>query len=201
MGKGVIVSADLVKELRDRTGAGMMDCKKALLENNGDVESAIDFLRKEGIAKAEKKMGRETQEGLVDSYIHPGSKLGVMVEINCETDFVAKTEEFQRFARDIAMHIAAMNPVSISREDVPQEIVDKERDIYRSQALSSGKPEKILEKIVEGKIEKFYSEVCLFEQSFVKNPDLNVGNLLKEMIAKVGENITIKRFVRFRLGE
>jgi elongation factor Ts len=201
MGKGVVVSADLVKELRERTGAGMMDCKKALLENNGDVESAIDFLRKEGIAKAEKKMGRETQEGLVDSYIHPGSKLGVMVEINCETDFVAKTEEFQRFARDIAMHIAAMNPVSISREDVPEEIVDKERDIYRSQALSSGKPEKILEKIVEGKIEKFYSEVCLLEQSFVKNPDLSVGNILKEMIAKVGENIAIKRFIRFRLGE
>jgi len=201
MSSEMVVTAALVKELRERTGAGMMDCKRALLESKGNIESAIHYLRKAGIAKAEKKMGRETQEGLVDAYIHPGSKLGVLVEVNCETDFVAKTNEFQRFVRDIAMQIAATNPLSINRDEVPKETVEKEQEIYRSQALASGKPEKILDKIVEGKMEKFYAEVCLIEQPFVKNPDINVGTLLKELIAKVGENIVIKRFVRFRMGE
>ena len=195
------VRVSLVKELRDRTGAGMMDCKNALLKTNGNVDTAIEHLRKQGIAKAERRVGKTTQEGQVEAYIHPGSKLGVLVEVNCETDFVARTEEFHKFVRDVAMQIAATDPIAISRDEVPEEIVEKERTIYRSQALSSGKPEKIVEKIVEGKIVKFYSEVCLKEQPFVKNPDVNVGNLLKELIAKVGENITIKRFIRFRLGE
>lgn len=195
------VRVSLVKELRDRTGAGMMDCKNALLKTNGNVDTAIEHLRKQGIAKAERRVGKTTQEGLVEAYIHPGSKLGVLVEVNCETDFVARTEEFHKFVRDVAMQIAATDPIAISRDEVPEEIVEKERTIYRSQALSSGKPEKVVEKIVEGKMVKFYSEVCLKEQPFVKNPDVNVGNLLKELIAKVGENITIKRFIRFRLGE
>ncbi|MCH7761166.1 translation elongation factor Ts, partial [candidate division TA06 bacterium] len=171
------VRVSLVKELRDRTGAGMMDCKNALLKTNGNVDTAIEHLRKQGIAKAERRVGKTTQEGLVEAYIHPGSKLGVLVEVNCETDFVARTEEFHKFVRDVAMQIAATDPIAISRDEVPEEIVEKERTIYRSQALSSGKPEKVVEKIVEGKMVKFYSEVCLKEQPFVKIPDVNVGNL------------------------
>ncbi len=195
------ITAAMVKELREKTGAGMMDCKKALQEAEGDFEKAVDLLRKKGIAKAAKRAEREANEGVVTAYIHPGSKLGALVEVNCETDFVAKTDDFQEFAKNIAMHIAASNPLAVSREELDQTVLEKEKEIYREQALASGKPEHIVDKIVEGRLEKYYSEVCLLEQPYVKDPDKTIKELLTETIAKVGENINIKRFARFRIGE
>lgn len=195
------ITAAQVKELRDITGAGMMDCKKALSETDGDIEKAIEYLRKKGLQKVEKKAGRQTSEGIIQSYIHPGSRLGVLVEINCETDFVARTEEFQNFAKDIAMHIAASKPLAIEREQISQELIDKELEIYRAQMREQGKPEQIIEKIVTGKIDKYYQEVCLMEQNFVKDPDKTVKELLNEKISKLGENMSIRRFVRYQLGE
>nr|MBF0220879.1 translation elongation factor Ts [Desulfobulbaceae bacterium] len=191
----------MVKELRDKTNAGMMDCKKALQENNGDMEKSIDFLRQKGLAVAAKRAGRATSEGVIETYIHGGSKLGVMVELGCETDFVAKTDDFINFAKDVAMQIAATNPVSMSRDDVPAELLERERDIYRQQALDSGKPENILEKIIAGKLDKFFAESCLLEQKFVKDPDLTIHDKLNELIAKMGENISIKKYVRLQVGQ
>ena len=190
----------MVKELRDKTNAGMMDCKKALGETDGDMEKAIDLLRQKGLAVAQKRAGRSTSEGIVQTYIHAGGKLGVMVEVNCETDFVAKTDDFQNFAKDVAMHIAAMNPVAVRREEISPDLVAREAEIYKKQAMDSGKPENIAEKMVTGKLDKFYSEVSLMEQKFVKNPDLNIQDLLNDLISKMGENITVKRFVRFQVG-
>lgn len=195
------VDAKLVKDLRERTGAGMMDCKKALVESKGDLDSAVDFLRKAGIAKAEKKSVRDANEGLIISYIHHGSKLGVLLDIGCETDFVAKTEGFEELANNIAMQIAATNPIAISKEDLSSDLIDKEKDIYTEQAKSTGKPDNVVKKIVDGKIEKFVEENCLINQSFIKDPDVKIGQLVQEAIAKLGENITINRFVRFALGE
>ncbi len=195
------VDAKLVKDLRERTGAGMMDCKKALVESKGDLDSAVEFLRKAGIAKAEKKSIRDANEGLIISYIHHGSKLGVLLDIGCETDFVAKTEGFEELANSIAMQIAATNPIAISEEDLSSDLIDKERDIYTEQAKSTGKPDNVVKKIVDGKIEKFIEENCLINQSFIKDPDVKIGQLIQEAIAKLGENITINRFVRFALGE
>ncbi|NOZ07677.1 MAG: translation elongation factor Ts [FCB group bacterium] len=195
------ISAAAVKDLRARTGAGMMDCKKALVEADGDTEKAIEALRKAGIAKAEKKSGRAANDGAISTYIHPGAKLGVLLEVNCETDFVAKTPDFQQFTKDVAMHIAASNPLVVSREELDPGVVEKEREIFTELTRKSGKPEKIIPKIVEGRIEKFYGEVVLLEQSFVKDPDKTVKDLLTETIAKLGENITISRFARFELGE
>ena len=195
------ISAAQVKELREKTGAGMMDCKKALTEANGDMEKAIEILREKGLAAAAKKAGRVAAEGLVESYIHAGGRIGVLVEVNCETDFVAKTEEFRSFVRDIAMQIAAMNPKYVKRDEVPAEVVDKEREILRTQALNEGKPEHIVEKMVEGRLEKYFKEVCLLEQPFIKDGDKTIEQLVKEMIARIGENISIRRFVRFELGE
>ncbi len=195
------ITAAMVKELRERTNAGMMDCKKALQECDGDMEKAVDYLRQKGLAVAAKRAGRATSEGVVQSYIHAGNKLGVMVEVNCETDFVAKTDQFIEFARNIAMHIAATNPLCIKREDAPKDVLDKEREIYRNQALESGKPEHIVDKIVEGRIEKYLKEICLLEQPYVKNPDLTIQDLLNELVAKMGENISIRRFVRYQVGE
>jgi elongation factor Ts len=195
------ISLELVKDLRQRTGAGIVDCKTALQQAGGNIEAAIDFLRKKGLATAAKKAGRIATDGLVASYIHAGGKMGVLVEINCETDFVAKTEDFQGFVKNMAMHIAAANPQFIKREDVPQEVLEKEREIYRTQALDSGKPEKVIGKIVEGKLERFYSEVCLLEQTYIKDSDLTVKEVLDGMIGKLGENIAIRRFARFQLGE
>ncbi|MBM9535878.1 translation elongation factor Ts [Desulfobulbus alkaliphilus] len=194
------ITSQMVKELRDKTNAGMMDCKKALAETAGDMEKAVDFLRQKGLAVAAKRAGRETREGVVESYIHAGGKLGVMVEVGCETDFVAKTDDFKAFAKAVAMHIAAMNPVAVSREEVPAEILQREKDIYVNQALESGKPQQIVEKMVGGKIEKYLSEICLLEQKYVKNPDLSVQDLLNELVAKMGENISIKKFARFQIG-
>lgn len=194
------ITSQMVKELRDKTNAGMMDCKKALVENDGDMEKSIDFLRQKGLAVAAKRAERATSEGVIESYIHAGGKLGVMVEVGCETDFVAKTDSFIEFARNIAMHIAASNPVAIKREDVPEDLINREKEIYSKQALDSGKPENIIEKIVAGKIDKFYSEICLLEQKYVKNPDLSVQDLLNEIVASLGENITVKRFARFQVG-
>jgi elongation factor Ts len=195
------ISASLVKELRDKTGVGVMDCKKALKECNGDINQAIDYLRKKGISTAKKRGGRVTSEGQVQSYIHAGGKIGVLVEVNCETDFTGKTEDFSDFVKNVAMQIAATNPISIDREGIPSDILEKEREIYATQARESGKPEKIIDKIVEGKLKKFYAEACLLEQDYVKNPDITVQDLLHEMMAKTGENIAVKRFVRFQLGE
>jgi elongation factor Ts len=195
------ISTSLIKELREKTGVGIMDCKTALSECDGDIEKAVDYLRKKGIATAKKRGGRATSQGQVQSYIHAGGKIGVLVETNCETDFTGKTDEFTAFAKDLAMQIAATNPVSIDRERVPQEILEKEREIYLTQAKESGKPEKVMEKIVEGKLKKFFSEVCLLEQPFVKNPDITVEDLINEMIAKTGEKIVVSRFARFQLGE
>ena len=197
----VAISADLVKQLREKTGAGIMDCKTALSDNSGDMEKAIEFLRKKGLATAAKRAGRAVSEGTIQSYIHMGGKLGVMVEVGCETDFVAKNEDFQEFARDIAMHIAASNPLGISPEDIPQETLDKEMEIYKAQAKETGKPDNILEKIAQGKLQKFIKENCLMDQPYVRNPDISVADLLNELIAKIGENITIKRFARFQVGE
>jgi len=195
------ISLELVKDLRQRTGAGIVDCKTALQQAGGNIEAAIEYLRKKGLATAAKKAGRIAADGLVASYIHAGGKMGVLVEINCETDFVAKTEDFQSFVKNMAMHIAAANPQFIKREDVPQEVLDKEREIYRTQALDSGKPAKVIDKIVEGKLERFYSEVCLLEQTYIKDSDLSVKEVLDGMIGKIGENIAIRRFARFQLGE
>jgi elongation factor Ts len=190
----------MVKDLRDKTAAGMMDCKKALTETNGDMEKAVDLLRQKGLAVAAKRAGRATSEGVIETYIHAGGKLGVMIELGCETDFVAKTDAFREFARDVAMHIAATNPVSISRDEVPESVLTREKDIYIQQAIDSGKPANIAEKMVAGKIEKFLAEVCLLEQQYVKNPDLSIQDLLNEVVGKMGENISIKRFARFQVG-
>ena len=196
-----MVTASMVKELRERTGAGMMDCKRALQDTNGDIDKAIELLRERGLAAAAKKSGRIAAEGLVDSYIHFGGKIGALVEVNCETDFVAKTDDFKSFVRDIAMHIAAANPQYLSRDDVPQAVVDKEREILRVQTLNEGKPEKIADKIVDGRISKFFKEVCLLEQAYVRDPDKTVQDVVMENIAKFGENINIRRFVRYEMGE
>ena len=195
------ITAAMVKELREKTGVGMMDCKKALTETDGDMEKAIEVLRKSGVAKAEKRAHREAKEGVVEAYIHPGSKLGVLVEVNCETDFVSNTDDFKDFARNVAMHVAATNPLAVKREEVDQNIIDKEIQIYTEQARQQGKPDHIIEKIAQGRVEKYYSEIVLMEQPYVKDPDKTIKDLLTETIAKVGENITIKRFARFRIGE
>ncbi|MFC1814883.1 translation elongation factor Ts [Thermodesulfobacteriota bacterium] len=195
------ISATMVKQLREKTGTGIMDCKEALSACNGDINNAIDFLRKKGLATARKRAGRAMSEGTIQSYIHMGGKLGVLVEVNCETDFVAKTDDFKEFSKNIAMHIAATNPVGIAPEDVPEEILNKEREIYHAQALEMGKPEKMIAKIVEGKLNKFFKENCLLKQAYVRDPDMTVADLLNDVIAKIGENITVKRFVRFQLGE
>ena len=195
------ITAASVQALRKATGAGMMDCKKALSEAGGDPEKATDILRKKGTMRAAKRQDRETREGIIHSYIHMGGKIGVLVELNCETDFVARTDEFQLLAKDIAMHIAATNPDVVSREEVPAETVNKEKEIYREQAAQSGKPEKVLDKIVEGRLDKYYQEICLLEQAFVKNPDVSVKQLIEEATAKIGEKIQVRRFARYQLGQ
>jgi elongation factor Ts len=195
------ISAAMVKDLREKTGAGIMDCKEALTECDGDLEKAVDFLRKKGLATAAKRAGRVLSEGVVQSYIHMDGKLGVMVEVNCETDFVAKNEDFKVFAKNIAMHIAATNPVAIKPEDVPEAILAREKEIYRAQVLEMGKPEHIADKIVDGKMQKFFKESCLLNQDYVRDPDITVSDVLNELIAKIGENITVRRFVRFKIGE
>jgi elongation factor Ts len=195
------INAKLVMQLREKTGAGIMDCKEALTECKGDMDSAVDFLRKKGLATAAKRAGRAMTEGVIQSYIHMDNKLGVLVEVNCETDFVAKNEDFNAFAKNLAMHIAATNPVAIRPEDVPEETVDKEKEIYRAQVLEMGKPEKVADKIVDGKLQKYFKENCLLNQAYVRDPDMTIEDLLNEMIAKIGENISIKRFARFRIGE
>src|SRR6266571_5905445 len=197
----VNISATQVRELRDKTGAPMMDCKSALSEAKGDIEQAIVLLRKKGQAMAAKKATREATEGLVASYIHAGGKIGVIVEVNCESDFVARTEAFQQLCHDVAMHIAALEPRYVRREDVTPDMLEKEREIYGEQARAAGKPEPVIEKIVSGKMEKFYEETCLYEQHFIKDESLTVGELINQCIAKLGENITVKRFVRFKVGE
>ena len=195
------ITASQVKELRDRTGAGMMECKSALKETGGDVDKAVDVLRKRGLAAAAKKAGRTAAEGAVGSYIHAGGKIGVLVEVNCETDFVAKTEDFQQLVRDIAMHVAASNPRFVAREDVDASMMEHEREIYREQALASGRPENVVEKIVDGKMGRFYAEHCLLEQPFVKDPDKTVSQMIQSAVARMGENIMVRRFTRFGLGE
>ncbi|MBW2706086.1 MAG: translation elongation factor Ts [Deltaproteobacteria bacterium] len=195
------ISATMVKQLREKSGAGMMDCKHALVECDADIEKAVDFLRKKGLATAQKRAGRAMTEGTIQSYIHMGGKLGVLVEVNCETDFVAKNEDFIQFAKNIAMHIAATNPLGVRAEDVPEETIQRERDIYQAQALETGKPENVITKIVDGKMNKFFKENCLLNQPYVRDPDLAVEDVLNELIAKIGENITIKRFARFQTGE
>lgn len=195
------ISATMVKQLREKSGAGMMDCKQALVECDADIDKAIDFLRKKGLATAQKRAGRAMTEGTIQSYIHMGGKLGVLVEVNCETDFVAKNEDFIQFSKNIAMHIAATNPLGLRAEDVPEETVQRERDIYTAQALETGKPENVIAKIVDGKMNKFFKENCLLNQPYVRDPDLAVEDVLNELIAKIGENITIRRFVRFQTGE
>lgn len=195
------ITAAMVKELRERTGVGMMECKKALVAAQGNMDEAVKGLREKGLAAAAKKAGRITAEGRIESYIHGAGRIGVLVEVNCETDFVAKTDEYREFCRDMAMQIAASKPEYVSREEVPAEVIEKEKSILRVQALNEGKPEKIVERMVEGRIEKFYKEFCLLEQPFIKNPDITVQQLLHEKISKVGENIGIRRFVRYELGE
>ncbi len=195
------ISAEMVKELREKTGAGIMDCKEALKGCEGDMEKAIDFLRKKGLATAQKRSGRAMSEGVVEAYIHMGGKLGVLVEVNCETDFVAKTDDFKDLTRNIAMHIAASNPVGIRPEDVPQSVIDREMEIYRAQARELGKPEKMIDKIAEGKMAKFYKDNCLLNQAYVRDPNITIADLLNDSIAKIGENITVRRFVRFQTGE
>lgn len=195
------VSAKLVRDLRERSGAGIMDCKEALKESGSDIDSAIDYLRKKGLSKAAKKAGRQASEGVISSYIHSGGKIGVLLEVNCETDFVARNEVFQNLVKDIAMHIAAVNPAHISAEDVPAEDVEKEKEILAAQAKESGKPDKVIPKIVEGRLLKFFEEKCLLNQKFVKDPDILVGELLKARISELGENIIVRRFIRFQLGE
>lgn len=194
------ISAGMVKQLREKTGAGIMDCKEALTECDGDIDRSVDFLRKKGMATAEKRAGRAMTEGIIESYIHMGGKLGVLVEVNCETDFVAKNDDFKEFARNLAMHIAATNPVGISQEDVSEEVINKEREIYRAQALEMGKPENIVDKIAEGKLSRYFKDNCLLNQAYVRDPNITIADLLNELIAKIGENISIKRFVRFQTG-
>jgi elongation factor Ts len=193
------INAKLVKELRDQTNAGMMDCKKALTECAGDMDKAADWLRKKGIASAAKKEGRATSQGLVEAYIHPGAQVGVLVEVNCETDFVARTDDFKTMVHDIAMHIAAASPVAVAREEVDPALVEKELEIYRAQMREQGKPENMIDKIVAGKLDKFYADVCLLEQKFVKNQDITVGDYVKSVIGKLGENMGVKRFVRYQI--
>jgi elongation factor Ts len=195
------VTVDMIKELREKTGSGMMDCKKALTEADGDMEKAVKWLREKGIASAEKKSGRIAAEGIVDSYIHAGGRVGVLIEVNIETDFAAKNEDFRRFVKELGMQVAAMNPLWVSKEDVPAEVLEKERDIVRNQALNEGKPEKIIDRIVDGRISKFYDENCLLEQAYMKDDSKKIGDLVKEMIAAIGENITVRRFVRYEMGE
>ncbi len=195
------VTTQLIKELRERTGAGVMDCKTALKECGGDIEEAIAFLRKKGLAKAAKKAGRVTSEGLIGSYIHAGGRIGVLVEVNCETDFVARTPDFQDFVKEIAMQIAAMSPKYVKREDVPEEVLEREKEILREQARNTGKPEKVIERIVEGRLEKFFEENCLLEQPYMRDPNIKVKELLAGLVAKLGENITVRRFVRYQLSE
>lgn len=190
----------MVKELRDKTGSGIMDCKQALKENNGDVEKALDFLRKKGLATAQKRSGRDAKEGVIQSYIHMGGKIGVMVEVNCETDFVAKNDDFLEFAKNVAMHIAAAAPMGLDPEEIPADVVARERDIYRERALEQGKPANIVDKIVDGQIEKFYKDSCLLSQAYIRDPKVTINDLLTETIAKIGENIKIRRFARFQLG-
>lgn len=194
------ISADIVKTLRERTGAAMMDCKKALVEVGGDMDKAVEWLRKKGISSAEKKVGRATNEGLIESYIHPGSRLGVLIEVNCETDFVAKTPEFRGLVKDLAMQIAATNPRAVGREEVSTEQINKELEIYRTQASNEKKPENVVERIAQGKLEKFYQENVLLEQSFIKDQNRTVKQVITDVIAKLGENISVRRFVRFQLG-
>jgi elongation factor Ts len=195
------ISAATVKQLREKTGAGIMDCKEALSECNGDISNAVDFLRKKGLAIAAKRAGRATTEGIIESYIHMDSKLGVLVEVNCETDFVAKNDDFKEFAKNVSMHIAATNPVGIREEDVSKETIDKEKEIYRAQVLEMGKPKEIVDKIVEGKLKKYFKDNCLMNQAYVRDPNITIEDLLNELVAKIGENITIKRFARFKIGE
>ena len=196
-----MITAEMVKELRERTGAGMMDCKKALAETQGNMDKAIDFLREKGLAAAAKKAGRVAAEGVVESYIHGGGRIGVLVEINCVTDFVAKTDGFKALARDIAMQIAAANPLFVRREEVAEEVLEHEREVLRAQALNEGKPANIVEKMVVGRIEKYYKEICLMEQPFIKDPDKTITQIINESISKIGENISIRRFTRYQLGE
>jgi elongation factor Ts len=195
------ITATMVKDLRDKTNAGMMDCKKALQETNGDMEKALDFLRQKGLAKALKRSGKEASEGMIHAYIHAGGRIGVLVEVNCETDFAAKSEDFLEFTKNIAMQIAAANPLGIQREDIPEDIIQRERAIYMAQAKESGKPEKILEKMVDGKMRKFYEESVLLDQAYVKDPDKTIQDYLNELVAKIGEKIIIRRFARYQLGE
>ncbi len=195
------ITSEIVKDLREKTGAGMMDCKKALTETDGNIEKAIEYLREKGLAAAAKKSARIAAEGVVASYIHMGGKIGVLVEVNCETDFVAKNEMFQNFVKDITLHIAALNPLYLTAEDVPQDVIDKEKSIYKAQAMNEGKPENIAEKMVEGRLKKYFKEVCLMEQPFVKDQDKSVNDAVKEVIASIGENIKIRRFVRYQMGE
>ena len=195
------VSPTLVRELRERTGAGMMDCKKALSEVNGDVEKALVYLREKGLAAAAKRAGRTAADGVVASYIHAGGKIGVLIEVNCETDFVARTEDFQNLVKELAMQIAAANPRYVRREEVPAEVLEQERSIYAAQAANSGKPAQVIEKMVVGKVEKFYTDTCLLDQPFIKDPDRQVGRLISDAVAKLGENVVVRRFARFQLGE
>ena len=196
----VEISAQMIKQLRTRTNAGVMDCKEALTEAGGDLEKAVDFLRKKGVAMALKRAGRETSQGLIQSYIHTGGKIGVLLEVNCETDFVAKTDEFKAFVKNLAMHIAATKPLGIRVEDISEEVIQREKEIYRAQAIEMGKPEKILDKIVQGKMEKFCKESCLLDQQYVKDPDITIQDLIHDIVTKTGENITVRRFVRYQLG-
>lgn len=195
------IDAAMVKQLREKSGAGIMDCKHALNDCDGDIEKAIEFLRKKGLATALKRAGRATMEGAVQSYIHMGGKIGVLVEVNCETDFVAKTDDFVEFVKNIAMHIAATNPVAIVPEDVPRELIEKEKEIYRAQALEMGKPEKMIDKIAEGKLNKFFKDNCLLDQQYVREPNMTIQDYLNDVIAKTGEKISVKRFVRYQIGE
>jgi elongation factor Ts len=195
------ITAGQVKTLREKTGVGLMDCKEALKVSNGDMDKAVDYLREKGLAKAQKRVGRAATEGTISVYIHMGGKIATMVEVNCETDFVAKTDQFQAFAKEVAMQVTAANPTYVKREDVPEEVKEKEKEIYRKQAKESGKPDKILDKIAEGKLEKFYSDMCLMEQQYIKDPNRTIKDLLDDLISKMGENILVRRFVRFQLGE
>ncbi|MDP1809256.1 MAG: translation elongation factor Ts [Actinomycetota bacterium] len=195
------ITPALVKELRDKTGCGMMDCKRALEETKGDVKVAVDLLRKKGLADLAKRASRAANEGIVDAYIHGGGRIAVLVEVNCETDFVARNEDFRQFTHDVAMQIAATSPMFVSRDDVPDELKEAERDIYRAQGLQEGKPENIIDKIIDGRMEKFYQTVCLLEQTFVKNPDITIQDQLGVLVSRIGENVSIKRFIRYQLGE
>ena len=195
------ISAGMVKDLREKTGAGMMDCKQALAQSDGDMEKAVDFLRKKGLATAQKRAGRSMSQGVIQSYIHMGGKIGVLVEVNCETDFVAKTDDFKEFVKNIAMHIAASNPVGIAKEDIPAALINREMEIYRAQVLEMGKPANMVEKIAEGKLAKFFKDSCLLTQPYVRDPNVTISDILTEVIGRTGENIVIKRFVRFQIGE